>query len=585
MLMVNRKKYSPWGAITIRSAVRYLLLTLAFVFISSGALVAGFLDTYDAVGFGIFWLLLPMTAIFIAAVVVNDRILIPFLLLKRRLGGYCAALFAMVYTLTLISIGMEYLSRRLLDLPMRISDYSSPWILADASGNSMLLALILLGLAMLHLFRRWRHEVAAERELSDRLQSYIATVRERLNPVLIFQKLEEIRIASQASTDEIVGMIRQLSDYLRGQLYELPAPPSAACRQPYEAADSRLATLLVARRFRAGRHIIFLAILMYISCGALFIAPDKPEFSVNALMGVLAMFGILATISYANILWLYPRFMKRGNMSRYAMAIGVMLVVLLVPITIMQILTYEPNVYTKPLPMTVVIISTIGSLMTLFLFIGGTSALLLLQNWICTQRRLSMQHAETIRQEYAYLRKQINPHFLFNVLNNIGITVYDAPDYARSLISDLIQLLRYQLGEMGRESTTLSREVSFIRSYFALEATRRESFEYLIDIDSADMDARIPTLLFIPFIENAVKYSGADDGVPEVEVRFSSANSRLTFTCANPYASGNRGARRSSGIGLANTRRRLDLLYDDAYSLHCGHDGNIYCVKLEIPIQ
>lgn len=84
--------------------LKYLLLTIAFMFLSSGVLVAGFMDAYDTFGYNIFWLLLPMTALFISAVIVNDRILIPCLLLKNRFVGYCVAVFGVVYVLTLISL-------------------------------------------------------------------------------------------------------------------------------------------------------------------------------------------------------------------------------------------------------------------------------------------------------------------------------------------------------------------------------------------------------------------------------------------------------------------------------------------------
>ena len=102
-----------------------------------------------------------------------------------------------------------------------------------------------------------------------------------------------------------------------------------------------------------------------------------------------------------------------------------------------QIMTYEPNVYDKNLPLVIEIISALGSIITLLLYIGGISAILLLQDWVRTQQRVVLLQAETARQEYAYLRKQINPHFLFNVLNNIGIIAYDDADLSVSLMNSL----------------------------------------------------------------------------------------------------------------------------------------------------
>lgn len=565
--------------------LKYLLLTIAFMFLSSGVLVAGFLDAYDTVGYNIFWLLLPMTALFISAVIVNDRILIPCLLLKNRFVGYCVAVFGVVYVLTLISFILEYATRNALGLPMRIANYLSPWILADTLGNGLLLAMILLGLGLFHLFNRWKREVGKETLLTGELQFYISSVKERLNPTLIFGKLEAIVADRSASSEYIETQIRNLSVYLREQLYVMPEPPKIQPIAVEDEGHSRITSLLVSRKFRGIRHLIFLGILMIISCGAFFNTPDNPEFTLDRFLGVLSLFGILVFIAYINILWLYPQFMKRGNIRKYAISVIVMLLAIVIPLIFLQILTYEPNVYSKRLPLVIAFISTIGSLLTLFLFIGGISATMLLQNWIGTKQRLTLLKAETIRQEYSYLRKQINPHFLFNVLNNIGISVYDDPAHARRLIKDLMALLKYQLEDMGRDKTSLSNELAFIKSYFALEATRRDSFDYKIDVDVEDENVTIPTLLFIPFIENAVKYSAAVDGMPEVRIRFEVRKRWLRFECTNPYDAEELKLIKKGGIGLANTWRRLALLYDDAYSLRCEKGANTFSIILEIPLQ
>lgn len=569
----------------MKTALKYLFLTVAFIFLSSGVLVAGFLDAYESIGYNIFWLLVPMTALFISAVLVNDRILIPRFLLKSRFAGYCASVFGVVYVLTLLSLTLEYVTRRSFDLPMRIADYSSPWILADTLGNGLLLAMILLGLGLLHLFNRWQKEMLVEERVTGKLQSYIAAVKNRLNPSLIFNKLNAISSNRQADSEEIEKGIRDLSVYLREQLYELPVPPDIEVPMVDGVNHSRITSMLVSKKFRCGRHLIFLGMLMIISCGAFFNTPDQPEFTFDRFLGVLSMFAILAGIAYINILWLYPRFMKRGNLIKYAVSVAILLLAIVIPLILLQILTYDPNVYSKRLPFLIAFISTVGSMLTLFLFIGGISATLLLQNWIGTKQRLTLLRAETIRQEYSYLRKQINPHFLFNVLNNIGISVYDNPDYARGLIADLIALLKYQLENMGRKTTTLSQELSFISSYFALEATRRDKFDYVIETDVDDENVILPTLLFIPLVENAVKYTATDADISKVRVYIGIREKRLRFVCVNPYEKENLENFRNGGIGLENTRKRLELLYEGNYTLHCEKTDGKYSVTLEIPLQ
>lgn len=567
----------------MKSALKYLLLTIAFMFLSSGALVAGFLDVYDTVGYSIFWLLLPMTLLFISAVVVNDSILIPKLLLKNRYGGYCIGVFGVVYLLSLVSLCLEYVTRHCLDMPMRISDYSSPWIMADILGNSLLLAMILFGLGLLHLFNRWKDEAKKEKRLSDRLETYISTVNDRLNLSVILDKLEDVSETVLSSPDATAIRIRELSNYLREQLYELPEPPIVDPAEDAAANQSSIADWLVSRRYRPVRHIIFISILAIISCGAFFNAPDSPEFTFNRFLGVLSMFGILVFIAYINILWLYPRFMKRGCFKRYVISVALLLLVIVAPMIILQILTYEPNVYSKPLPAIIAVISTVGSVLTLFLFIGGISSALMLQNWMQTKQRMTLLKAETMRQKYTWLRKQINPHFLFNVLNNIGICAYDDPAMTAGLLTELHHLLKYQLLDMRKETTTLKDECAFIRSYFALESTRRDKFDYTLECDAPD-NIRLHTLLFIPFVENAVKYSSTSTGTPAVEVFFTTGHDNLRFICKNLYDAGKIKQMKRGGIGVDNTIQRLKYIYYDDFEYNVMDDGKTYTVDLKIPL-
>jgi hypothetical protein len=566
----------------MKTVLKYLLLTIAFMFLSSGVLVSGFLDVYDSVGYSIFWLLLPMTLLFIAAVVINDSILIPKLLLKNRYGKYCLGVFGVIYLLSFVSLYLEYFTRHSLGLPMRISDYSSGWIIADLLGNSLLLAMMLFGLGLLHLFNRWKDEVTKEKRLSDKLESYISTVNRRLNLSVILDKLEHISAAVINSPDVTAIEIRDLSNYLREQLYELPEPPVVDTEEAAATSHSSIADWLISKRYRIARHFIFLSILVIISCGAFFDTPDNPQFTSDRLLGVLSMFGLLVFIAYVNILWLFPRFMKRGNVKRYTLSVALLLGVIVAPMIILQILTYDPNVYSKPVPAIIAVISTVGSVLTLFLFIGGISSALMLQDWMETNHRMAFLKAESMRQKYAWLRKQINPHFLFNVLNNIGICAYDDPGLTAKLLGDLQHLLRYQLLDLRKERTTLKEECAFISSYFVLETTRRDRFDYTLECD-APGDISIPTLLFIPFVENAVKYSSTATGEAGVGVVFTTENRNLRFICKNRYDAGKISQMNRGGIGVDNTIQRLKYIYSDDFDYNVMNDGRTYTVDLKIP--
>lgn len=564
--------------------IKYLAIAIILAILSSGSLIAGMGDVYGLIGNRIFLPLIPMTLLLTAAVVINDRILFRHLLLKNHLCAYTLCVLSMAFVLGLLSIGIEFTLRNHFGLPHRIKDYSSYWILIDTFCNSILIAVIFFGLGTLQLFNLWTLQVKEENTLTLKLKAYIAAVKDRLNPEYIFNTLKGISSDRNSDSEGIVAQIRNLSAYLRMQLYDLPEPPKIETRATADMSHPKLAKIITSRKYRHLRHLIFTAILVVISCGTFFNSPDLPEFSSERLIGQLSMFAVLAIVAYVNILWLFPRFMRHGNVRRYALSVGIFIMILVSPIIAVQILTYEPNVYDTSLPAPLILLSTLGTMLTLFLFIAGVSASLILQNWMATTQRLTLLRAETVRQEYSYLRKQINPHFLFNILNNIGITVYDNPDYARSLIDHLISLLKYQLDDLDQETSTLEKELQFIKSYLSLEATRREKFDYEIDTYISNSQVIIPTLLLIPIIENGVKYSGGNLPMPDIKIEIRDKENRLAFICVNPYDAEDIENRQGGKIGLANTRRRLELLYDDNYKLECMKRDNIYTVKLEIPL-
>lgn len=113
----------------------------------------------------------------------------------------------------------------------------------------------------------------------------------------------------------------------------------------------------------------------------------------------------------------------------------------------------------------------------------------------------------TKQAELQQLKKQINPHFLFNMLNNANILVKDAPDEASQILEKLDNLLRYQLNDSTRREVFLTADIQFLTSFLELEKVRRDHFEYTIFQEGNMENICIPPLLFIPFVENAVKHN------------------------------------------------------------------------------
>lgn len=570
----------------MKTTLKYLLLVVTFAFVSSGAVVAAFMDSYEQVGYAICWLMVPLTALFMVAAMVDIRVAVPRLLLHQRYVAYCLWIVLLAFVASTLGLAMEYLIRQWLGMPPRIYYYLSPWILVDSFINSLLLAMILLGIGAMKLYERWNAELSEEAHMSETLRRYIAAVRSRLDPAMILSGFDQVGGVLRDAPDMAAAEIRKFAGHLRHQLYELPTPPvDMPGVDADEASYSSLTEFLVARRYRLWRHLIFQLLLAVIAFGTFFNAPDQPEFTLERMAGALCMYLFLNFLAYINILWLFRGFRRHRNLRRYCLMVVAVIIFMTVVMIGIEIATYEPAAYNHPLPLPIMVVSTIGSMLTMAFFIGGTGAILFLQDWIIGTRRKTKLRTETLRQEYAFLRKQINPHFLFNVLNNVGILADEDPRQASEMLDQLKVLLQYQFSQGARGCATVAHEVWFLRSYLNLEKARIDPFDYSITTDRRVGEMFVPTLIFITFVENAVKYSSVVNGRRYVDVSFARAPHGMCWMrCVNSFShDSGRSDIHSGGLGLVNTRRRLEYLYGERFSLSEHVESGEYIVNLTIP--
>ncbi|MCS2681692.1 histidine kinase [Bacteroides ovatus] len=186
--------------------------------------------------------------------------------------------------------------------------------------------------------------------------------------------------------------------------------------------------------------------------------------------------------------------------------------------------------------------------LVLLLSVGGCTSFELFRRWVVSDKKILELEKATKQTELQQLKKQINPHFLFNMLNNANILVKDAPDEASQILEKLDNLLRYQLNDSTRREVFLTADIQFLTSFLELEKVRRDHFEYTIFQEGNMENICIPPLLFIPFVENAVKHNLDSDNLSYVHLYFSVHNKQLTFRCENskPRVP----VKREGGIGL-----------------------------------
>ena len=214
--------------------------------------------------------------------------------------------------------------------------------------------------------------------------------------------------------------------------------------------------------------------------------------------------------------------------------------------------------------------------------VAGMSAILLLRHWILYNQRVDELQSATLHSELRFLKNQINPHFLFNMLNNANVLIRKNPAEASQVLFKLEDLLRYQMNDNFREHVPLRSDIRFLNDYLNLERIRRDHFDYSIT-EEGEIDAiQLPALLFIPFVENAVKHNFDSEHPSYVHLFFKIDNNRLEFHCENSKPAVAIAKSRVGGIGLTNIRRRLELLYPGRYLLEVAETENQYTVTLKL---
>lgn len=526
--------------------------------------------------------------ILFAGFLVNDRCLFSEVAKRGNSLRYLAEVFGLSVVVVAAQLIVNRIVQIVLDIPFRPTDLSSPWFYVYAFCGVLTMMFYFSGFAVYEIYSQWKRNVSETKMKEKALSEKVRRLKENLNPGFISDSFKGILSVVSLSADEARERIVALTDYLRGQLYDLDFTFESEHEISREAARlTPLQRFLCERRFRAARTAILLFLLFLLSFQILFTYPDAISFEPKYLVMSVVQFCIYGVIIGVSSLVLYPVFLKKGKEIQYLKGIAWLFAIFaayIVGYLVWGLFTVEKL---QAIPLVVSSLISLGSLLTPFLILMGVNSFLYVQNQIECHRRQTELEIEQARCELSYLRKQINPHFLFNMLNNAGELIYENPEKGREILESLQRLLDYQLGDTERSHAPLSEEVAFLRSYLKLEKERRESLDYKVDVEGDSDNVLMPTLLCIPFVENAVKYATRVQGAePYVRVSFRRDRDRLVFHSVNNYDPAHKPERGASGgLGIDNTRHRLRLMYSRRARLDITKRENEFDVTLSIPMS
>jgi sensor histidine kinase YesM len=333
---------------------------------------------------------------------------------------------------------------------------------------------------------------------------------------------------------------------------------------------------IIDQKYRILRHLILIILLV-----ALFYT-SKTEISdpLGTYVKVSTFF-ILLSLFYINMYWLVPKFLfKYSYLGYFFWNIVLSILVVLVATIVRYFVVTHSKQPVHPR-------DDSNLFVFYFLFtvlIGASAAIKLFQRWIADSQRINELETATIQSELENLKKQINPHFLFNTLNNANVLTKKDPEKASQVLMKLSDLLRYQLYDSARAKIFLTADIHFLEDFLNLEKIRRDNFDFTITQDGALQGLEVPPLLFITFVENAVKHNIDAEERSFVYVFFSVEEKGLHFHCINSKPKIKVRRNGSGGLGLVNVKRRLELIYPGRHDLRVTDNEETFNVHLIIKL-
>jgi hypothetical protein len=344
---------------------------------------------------------------------------------------------------------------------------------------------------------------------------------------------------------------------------------------------------------------------------------DRP---ISAYVYIIFLF--LAALFYGNVLWVFPKVIRNKNsVVRLIICAAWFTMLFGANYLINRPLFEQANPTPKPKPLQIsttngntvfrpvqrgdplphpryeainFMISDWRQIQPVILFAflvmeGVALAYFFLKAWAKSELIQSELQANQLSTEIKFLKSQINPHFLFNTLNNLFSMAQDkGNDELADGISKLSGMMRYMLYDSNEESVPLGKEITYLEECITLNKLRYADEEVTVTFDHSGeiADSGVAPMLFIPFVENAFKHGVAIGQRSTIKIAIAVSGQKLIFTCVNTdYGFIKKMGMEISGIGLENVRRRLELVYPGKHRLDIKYENGKFMVHLEIDLS
>jgi sensor histidine kinase YesM len=282
---------------------------------------------------------------------------------------------------------------------------------------------------------------------------------------------------------------------------------------------------------------------------------------------------------YLNAFFLYSKFLRPGKWWIYLLSI-IALVIVVFRLKILILIAWFPGLAEHEGVFRFAFFPTV-------FFVIVSSIYRLVVDKIESERARSARKAEQLTSELKFLRSQISPHFLFNVLNNLVSMARQKSDQLEPSLIKLSSLMRYMIYESDGRRVELSTEIEYLKSYIELQKLRfEEDIKITADIEYDKTEKHtIEPMLLIPFVENAFKHGATLVSEPFIRIALRIRNNILDFEVSNKFGDARQPKDSDSGIGLANVKARLNLLYKNSYRLSIKEENNVFNVHLSLQLK